>query len=192
MISLLKNWQGSVEINGVEYNSIQDATSVLKSLNDDIHIILKSTNKNANMSVTDASKDVSSDSLSHDTEYEITVKPYMTKKATADFDFMLKWNNDKPMPMRIMQGTVEKETRGMVYMKLHGLAKPTVTCYCCGKELTNPISRHYGIGPICLSKLGIIREIDDVENIREELINIEWSGWIIKSSILNKKEIKGE
>jgi len=192
MISLMKNWQGAVEIDGIQYDSIQDAMSVLKTIKDNIDIKLLSSNKNANMSVTDTSKDVSSDSLSHDTEYEITVKPYMTKKATYDFDFMLKWNDDVPMPMRVMQGTVEKETKGMVYMKLHGLAKPTVTCYCCGKELTNPISRHYGIGPICLSKLGIVREIDDVKNIREELINIEWKGWIIKSAITNKKEVEGE
>ena len=188
MISLMKNWQGAVEIDGIQYDSIQDAMSVLKTLKDNIDIKLLSNNKNANMSVTEASNDA----LEQDTEYEITVKAYMTKKATYDFDFMLKWNNDEPMPMRVMQGTVEKETKGMVYMKLHGLAKPTVTCYCCGKELTNPISRHYGIGPICLSKLGIVREIDDIENIREELVNIEWSGWIIKSSILNKKEVKGE
>lgn len=190
MISLMKNWQGAVEIDGIQYDSIQDAMSVLKTLKDNIDIKLLSNNKNANKELTDAQKTVSkSNNLSVDTEYQITVKSYMTKKATADFDFMLKWNNDKPMPMRIMQGTVEKETKGMVYMKLHGLAKPTVTCYCCGKELTNPISRHYGIGPICLSKLGIVREIDDVENIREELINIEWEGWIIKSSILKREEV---
>ena len=162
--------------------------SVLKTIKDNIDIKLLSTDKNANMSVTEASNDA----LEQNKEYEITVKAYMTKKATYDFDFMLKWNNDEPMPMRVMQGTVEKETKGMVYMKLHGLAKPTITCYCCGKELTNPISRHYGIGPICLSKLGIVREIDDVENIREELINIEWEGWVIRSAIINKKEVKGE
>ena len=189
MKTMLANWKGAVEIDGTEYKSIQDAMSVFKRNTDEIHIILKSTNKNANMKRVDTLNDVSSDSLEHDIEYEITVKPYMTKKSTPEFDFMLKWNNDNPMPMRIMQGTVEKETKGMVYMNLHGLAKPTITCYCCGKELTNPISRHYGIGPICLSKLGIIREIDDVENIREELMNIEWSGWIIKSSILKKELI---
>jgi hypothetical protein len=90
-----------------------------------------------------------------------------------------------------MQGVAEKETRGMIYMKLHGLAKakPTITCYCCGKELTNPISRHYGIGPICLSKLGIRYDIEDVENIREELVNITWEGWIIKSAIIRREEV---
>ena len=180
MLNMIKNWQGSVIIHDKEYKSIKDAESVFKSFSDDIHIILKSNQKKANTSVLDVSE--------RDIEYEIEVKTYMTRKATADFDFMLKWNNDNPMPMRIMQGTIEKETRGMYYMKLHGLARPTITCYCCGKELTNPISRHYGIGPICLSKLGIDRDIEDVDNIREELVNIEWEGWVIRSSIL-KKEI---
>ena len=182
MINMIRNWQGSIVVNDKEYKSVQDAESVFKSFSDDIHIILKSNKKNANTSVVEASE--------RDIEYEIEVKAYMTRKATADFDFMLKWNNDNPMPMRIMQGTIEKETRGMYYMKLHGLARPTITCYCCGKELTNPISRHYGIGPICLSKLGIDRDIEDVDNIREELVNIEWEGWVIKSAITSRKEVE--
>lgn len=116
-------------------------------------------------------------------EVTITVKQYMTEKGTPSFDFMTKWNGDKPMPCRIMSGIKVKETRGMVYMKLHALSKPTVTCTCCGRELTNPISRYYGIGPICLEKIGITRDISDVENIKEDLVNITWEGWIIKSAI---------
>lgn len=182
MKSMLNAWKGKVEIDNIVYDNIQDAQNVIQSFSDDIHIKLLSANKNTN---TTKSNGLQTDS---DVEYEITVKTYMTQKATPEFDFMAKFNNDNPMPMRIMQGTIEKETKGMVYMKLHGLAKPTITCYCCGKELTNPVSRHYGIGPICLGKLGIVRDIDDVENIREELVNITWEGWVIRSSIL-KKEI---
>ena len=182
MITMMKNWNGKVEIDGVVYDSIEHAQSVFKSFTDDMmHIKLLSNNKNANKSVVDT--------LETDTEYQIEVKAYMTRKAVPEFDFMAKFNNDIPMPMKIMQGTIENETRGMYYMKLHGLAKPTITCYCCGKELTNPISRHYGIGPICLGKLGIRYEIDDVENIKEELVNITWEGWVIKSSILKKELI---
>ena len=44
----------------------------------------------------------------------IQVKSYMTKKATASFDFMKKWNNDVPMTMSIMVGEVIKETHGML------------------------------------------------------------------------------
>lgn len=185
MLSMLNNWKGAVEIDSTEYKSIQEARSSFKRNSDEIHIILKSSSKNANMKRTEAL----SDTLDKEQEYEITVKQYMTRKATPEFDFMAKFNNDNPMPMRIMQGTVEKETKGMVYMKLHGMARPTITCFCCGKELTNPISRKYGIGPICLSKMGIARDIEDVDGISEELVNITWTGWIIKSSITNKKEI---
>lgn len=184
MLTMLQTWKGKVEINGVEYESIQDATKHFKRVSDDIHIILKSNSEKRQKERIEASESNS--------EYEITVKQYMTQKATPEFDFMAKWNNNEPMPMRIMQGTVEKETRGMVYMKLHGLAKPTVTCYCCGKELTNIISRHYGIGPICLSKLGINIPIEDVDDIREELVNITWEGWVIRSSILKKELVTND
>lgn len=184
MLSLMKNWKGRVEIDGVVYDSIEHAQSVFKSFSDDMHIKLLSATQKAKIERSNVSQ---SDS---ETEYLIKVKEYMTKKATPEFDFMANKNNNIPMPMRIMQGTIEKETPGMVYMKLHGLAKPTITCYCCGKELTNPISRHYGIGPICLGKLGIVRDIDDVENIREELVNITWEGWIIRSAILSKEVIE--
>lgn len=122
-------------------------------------------------------------------EIKITVKPYMTKESTPEFDFMEKWNNNRPMPMRTMVGTVEKETKGMVYMHLHGYAQQTITCACCGKELTNPVSRLYGIGPVCLAKIGITRNIEDVENIKEELVKVEWTGWVIKSAITEQEEI---
>lgn len=184
MITMLKAWKGAVEVNGKQYDNIMSAISDFKRTSDDIHIILKSEVEAAQKQQVTASEDA--------TEYRVTVKKYMTEEASPDFEFMAKFNNNIPMPMRIMQGTIEKATRGMVYMKLHGLAKPTVTCYCCGKELTNPISRHYGIGPICLSKLGIVRDIEDVENIKEELVNITWEGWIIKSAITSQEEVTND
>lgn len=183
MITMLNSWKGKVEINGKVYDSIQDAQSVFKTLSDDIDIKLLSNDKKANTSVSDVSD------VSESKEVEITVKAYMTKKATVDFDFMQKWNNDIPMPARTMRGEKIKETRGMVYMKLHGFASQTITCMCCGKELTNPISRQYGIGPICLNKMGIDRDIEDVDGISEELVNVNWEGWIIKSAITEIKEV---
>lgn len=185
MITMMKNWTGKVQINDKIYNSISEVN--IDNLTNDIHIVLLSS-KNANMGQSDNHISVSESEV----EEEITVKAYMTKEATPEFDFMAKWNDNNPMPLRVMQGKQIKETRGMVYMELHGVARPTINCYCCGKELTNPVSRHYGIGPICLGKLGITRDIEDVENIREELVDVKWNGWIIKSAILNKKEIKGE
>ena len=181
MLELLKNWKGEVEIDGKNYENIEACMSDFKTLSADSHIFLRSAQKKRNKSVINASESIS--------VYRITVKKYMTQKATPSFDFMAKWNNDIPMPMRTMTGTVEKETPGMVYMKLHGQAYKTVTCMCCGRELTNPISRHYGIGPICMSKVGIQCDIDDIEGIREKLIDIEWSGWVIKSAIIEKVEV---
>ena len=184
MLTMLKDWKGSIEINGVLYDSVQDALKIdSKTFSDSMRIVLHSKSQNVSQRATVRSSDVS------DTQYRVTVKQYMTKKSTPEFDFMLRWNDDKPMPMRTMVGTVVKETRGMVYMKLHGEAQKTITCTCCGRELTNPVSRYYGIGPICLSKLGIVRDIDDIENIKEDLVNVTWEGWIIKSSITEREEV---
>jgi hypothetical protein len=121
--------------------------------------------------------------------YKITVKKYMTEPATANFDFQDKWNNGKPMPLCIMQGEVIKETRGMYYMNLQGKAEPTSRCLVCGKTLTNPISKLYGIGPECSEKVGLIRIESEEEakeklnHIMEQIDDISWTGWVIKSAI---------
>lgn len=189
MINLLKNWQGEVEINGQQYNNIEDALKFdFKTLSDNMLIKLSSKSKKS-LNESNISENHIENATTK-TEFCITVKPYMTKKSTPEFTFMSQWNNDNPMPIRTMIGTVEKETRGMVYMNLHGFGKPTINCLCCGKELTNPISRHYGIGPVCLNKMGIVRDIEDVDNIKEDLAKIEWSGWIIRSAILEKEEVR--
>ena len=93
------------------------------------------------------------------------------------------------MPLCIMQGEVIKETRGMYYMNLQGKAEPTSKCLVCGKNLTNPISKLYGIGPECSDKVGLIR-IESEEEAKEKLKHImaqiediSWIGWVIKSSI---------
>lgn len=127
--------------------------------------------------------------------YKITVKKYMTEPATANFDFQNKWNNGKPMPLCIMQGEVIKETRGMYYMNLQGKAESTSKCLVCGKPLSNPISKLYGIGPECSEKVGLIR-IESEEEAREkwnELVqqigNIKWEGWVIKSAIKEWRDV---
>ena len=127
--------------------------------------------------------------------YRITVKKYMTEPATSTFDFHTKWNDDKPMPLAVMQGSIEKETRGMYYMKLNGKAEPTSVCMSCGKKLTNPVSRLYGVGPDCGDRIGLIR-IETEQEAREKweeiskyLANISWEGWVIKSAIKEWEEI---
>ena len=188
MKAILSKWQGAIEIGGTRYESVKDAVSLFKTLNSKSSIKLYASAVKADTEQNRQHIEQATDS----TEYEITVKKYMTQPSSGGFDFMLKWNQNKPMPCVTMRGTVEKETRGMVYMNLHGFAKPTITCMCCGRELTNPVSRHYGIGPICLSKIGIARQIDDIENIKEDLVKMKWSGWLIKSAITSRKEIKND
>ena len=113
----------------------------------------------------------------------------MTEPATSTFDFQDKWNNGNPMPLCIMQGEVIKETRGMYYMNLQGKAEPTSRCLVCGKTLTNPISKLYGIGPECSEKVGLIRIESEEEakeklkDIMEQIDDISWIGWVIKSAI---------
>nr|DAF32182.1 MAG TPA: hypothetical protein [Caudoviricetes sp.] len=140
-------------------------------------------------------KNVDNDKMEVGKSYKITVKKYMTEPATINFDFQDKWNNGKPMPLCIMQGEVIKETRGMYYMNLHGKAEPTSKCLVCGKTLTNPISKLYGIGPECSEKIGLIRIESEEEakeklkHIMEQIDDISWEGWVIKSSIKEWEEI---
>ena len=180
---LLKDWKGSIDINNKHYNSVQDAVSVFKTLSDDTCIVLHSANENVNKSKIEHVESKS--------EYRITVKKYMTEQSTLDFDFMAKWNNDIPMPLRTMTGTIEKETRGMVYMKLHGQAEPVIRCMRCGRLLTNEVSKMYGIGPECITKIPMLIDfaVTDVDNIKKNLVNVTWEGWIIKSAIVEKEEL---
>ena len=123
--------------------------------------------------------------------YKITVKQYMTKPATPEFNFMAQWNNDNPMPLRTMVGDIIQETRGMYFMRLHGdiTEKVTRTCMKCGRELTNPVSQYFGIGPECgghnyVNPFNSEEELEKaVEAYREELNKTVWTGWVIKSAI---------
>ena len=59
-----------------------------------------------------APKDVQSRKI-----YKITVKDYMTKESTRNFNFMKTWNDDIPMPSTDLVVEFTKETRGMIYAK---------------------------------------------------------------------------
>lgn len=189
MISMLKSWNGAVEINNESFESIDAFISKNKTLSGPISIKLYPKQSNP---VVESNNTVKTDIMttSESQIYKITVKQYMTKPASPEFDFMAKWNNNNPMPLRTMTGIKLKETRGMVQMQLRGMAEKTCTCMRCGRTLTNPVSKLYGIGPECMSKLGMIRmDIEDVEGITQKLEEVEWTGWIIKSAITSQEEI---
>ena len=178
---LLKDWKGEISINDKHYTSVDASKIDFKTLPADTHIILHSTTENRNMSQIEH--------VQSELQYRVTVKKYMTEPASPGFDFMAKWNNNNPMPLRTMTGTIEKETRGMVYMKLHGQAEPVIRCMRCGRVLTNPVSQHYGIGPECMSKLGLVCDVEDIDTIKKKLVEVIWEGWIIKSAIIDKEEV---
>lgn len=191
MLSMLKDVKGEVVIDGQKYDSVKTALKRFKSDSDTITISFIRSNRERNRESVRASES--------NTLKKITVKQYMTRKATPDFDFMKQWNNDVPMPLRTMIGTVEKETRGMVYMKLHAdiTEEKTQRCLCCGRAITNPVSQYFGMGPECgghnyINPFYSKEELEmAVQDYRENILkNITWSGWIIKSAIISEEDIQ--
>lgn len=193
MLSALASWKGTVEINGVTYDSVEDARKFVSENSVSIdYILLRSEQKNAeNRKITQFE--------SNPTQYVITVKQYMTKKSSPGFDFMAKWNDDNPMPLRTMIGTIEKETRGMVYMKLHGdiIAEQMHFCMKCGRPITNPVSQFFGMGPECggHNYVNPFESEEELKSVvesyrRNYLQKLTWEGWIIKSAIESQEEVK--
>lgn len=192
MISMLQAWKGSVEVNGTMYESVESLNRANLNLGNEIHIKLYP--KGYTAKIAENTKVKQEDIQSPETV--ITVKSYMTKKSCPEFDFMAKWNNDKPMPLRTMVGTKVKETPGMVYMKLHGdiVQRVSESCMCCGKPITNPVSRYFGMGPVC-GNHNYVNPFDTEQELRQavdayrtKLRTITWEGWIIKSAILEQEE----
>lgn len=131
--------------------------------------------------------------------YKIKVRQYMTKPSSPDFPFHTQWNNDIPMPMRIMVGKILKETKGMYQMELWGqiTEETTSVCMCCGRALTNDVSRYFGIGPECgghgyVNPFSSDKELKTaVKEMNHKLMTEKkWAGWVIKSSIEEWEELK--
>lgn len=190
MLSMLKDYKGNIEINGKKYDSVKDALKSFVSDSDTITIKLSSKRENARRTQMRANPE-------HILK-KITVKQYMTRPATDEFTFMRDRNNNVPMPLRTMVGTVEKETRGMVYMKLHGdiTEEKTLHCLKCGRPITNPVSQYFGMGPECgchnyINPFYSKEELEQaVKDYRENVLkNLTWEGWVIRSSILSEEDV---
>lgn len=140
-------------------------------------------------------KELVSGKFENDKTYRITVKKYMTQKSNRDFDFMSKWNKDIPMPFVRMTAKVIKQTRGMIYAECFGDIEKTDICMKCGKPLTNPVSRLYGLGPECghhayINPFNTEDELKEhLEEIKIKLRNVKWTGWIIKSAVKEYEEV---
>ena len=199
MLSLLQGWKGTIniEIDGEEIDDV-DITRISPSNFKDkpFHVLLlPEQHKTANNAEIQGDRGIYEDNK--DGDVVITVKKYMTQKANPGFDFMAKWNDDNPMPLRTMVGHKVKETPGMVYMELHGdiLQEKTVSCMCCGRKLTNPVSQYFGIGPECgnhnyTSPFDTDEELRQaVSEYKKQLQETTWSGWIIKSAITREESV---
>lgn len=186
MFNLLKNHKGALEVNGTEYESVEAAFAALKSYQGKLTIVLNKTAQKLEKQATSTTEAVTEEAI-----YRIKVRQYMTRPATPEFDFHDKWNKGQPMPMRIMVGRKLKETRGMVQMEMWADITEEVsqTCMKCGKALTNPVSKYFGIGPECgehgyNNPFSTDEELKAaVEKMRLQLKEIKWTGWIIKSAI---------
>lgn len=139
---------------------------------------------------------ISGQNMRRGREYIVSVKAWMTKKTTdPSFDFMSQWNKNIPMPLRVMRGRVLSETRGMVYMELKACPMKTDYCMKCGKPLTHPVSRLYGLGPECgghyhINPFNTEEELQEaIQEVRERLNSVTWSGWIARSGVEYATEV---
>jgi hypothetical protein len=193
MLELLKNYSGTLKVNGKEFENVTQAIQSFSGYQGRLVIEL---NTNTATTTPPPRQEVEE---GKETEYIIKVKQYMTKPATPSFDFMDKWNNGVPMPMRIMVGKKLKETKGMVKMELRGeiIQEVNPVCMKCGRELTNPVSQYFGIGPECgghhyVNPFETEAELRQaVAETRKQLQNITWTGWVIKSAIEEQKIWEG-
>lgn len=196
-------YPGKVIINGTEYLNVQAAREFLQSYEGEVEISLVEVDRN-NLQP-GLQEDKSSSSAFDDTSfmnsdfiYKIKVRRYMTQPSTPVFTFQSQWNNDIPMPLRIMVGKKIQETKGMVKMELWGeMTDDTeICCMKCGKTLNNPVSRYFGLGPECGGH-NYTHQFESNEHFREaieknnqKLLQIRWTGWVVKSSIEVKEKVR--
>lgn len=178
----------------------EDVESFIKSIADGEHINIQlKAVKQAEEVKPDAqpqTRFLTSNDMRVNRSYIIKVRQYMTKPSSPDFDFQAKWNSNVPMPFRVMQGRVLKETRGMLYMDCHAVPLKTDVCMRCGRPLSHPVSRLYGVGPECGGHAHINPfETEEelyaaLDSVKQKLSEIKWRGWVIKSAIEQCQEVR--
>lgn len=209
MLNLI-NVDRPITVNGVEYANSREAYEKLKGFEGKVSIIItngdisRATPKKKG-SLLDKYNELTGEELQpveveetkpvDKTVYRIKVKKWMTEPSTPAFDYMKKWNNDIPMPLMIMKGTILDETRGMLKMELHATPEPSSHCFVCGRPLSHPVSILYGIGPECgghfhINPLNSKEELDQaMDDIRVKMSKLNWTGWIAKSAIKEMKPV---
>lgn len=188
-------YPGKVSVNGKEYLNIQAAKDALRGFTGKVEISFTAVDRNIVPGQVQKPETI----VHYDINkiYRVKVRRYMTQKASPAFDFQSKFNDNIPMPYRIMVGKVIGETKGMVKMTMWAeMVRETETvCMKCGRTLTNSVSRYFGIGPECGGH-GYTNPFDSddelnaaVKENNERLSEITWEGWIIKSAIEELNEI---
>lgn len=127
--------------------------------------------------------------------YMVTVSSQMTNSDTQDFKFHDTWNSGVPMPLRTMFVVVYQETRGMYQVLATAVRRPSMHCMMCGKAITHPVSRLYGLGPECSHHLYINpfsteEELEaHLDEVDAKFAKVQWKGWIIKKHIISCEEV---
>lgn len=204
---LAETWDGPIKVNGAVYETAADAWEKFKDRPDahlEIQLNFKTEPSTSEVGMPKPAeksdvKDAQPQSIDGKV-WLVTVRQYMTKPSSAEFDFHKKFNADVPMPWRTMVGEIIGETRGMYQMKLRGvlLQDPSSNCMVCGRTLTNPISFLTGIGPECAGRAHIPRAkiaqdiLDQWSTYRQKVAEVEWTGWVIKSAITDREEFDPE
>lgn len=192
-----------LKVNGETFINSHEAFEKFKDFQGELEIIIppvqakeepKRNTKPKAEFIEQAKKETQSEKTEKGQEYRIKVRQYMTKPSSPGFDFQTKWNNDTPMPMRIMVGRIIDETKGMYKMGLEGRPQATSVCMKCGRKLTNPVSLLYGIGPECGGHFHITTvsesELEqNMESIKEKMAQVKWTGWVIKSAVEEMEKI---
>ena len=94
----------------------------------------------------------------------------MRETTTIKIPKWLAKKNNLPM---IADVYIEAVRGKVVFVSGSGKVDSPVNCMICARDLTHPVSRFVGIGPICSERIGIPWEVsedeDEVERLREKL-----------------------
>ncbi len=197
MLDVIAHYPNPVKVNDQVFMNGMSAYDAFKNTNQAIRIDLNFTPAFEQAQETPAEPSTPARIPADGPYYRIKVKPYMCKPANEGFDFMEKFNDNIPMPHRIMEGRIVRETKGMYRMELHGLAKVDIHGQCCqcGRTLTHPVSKIFGIGPECgghaYNTNMTPEELKEaMDKFWTEMKEVKWTGWVIKSAIQEKEEIE--
>lgn len=112
---------------------------------------------------------------------------WLTKRNPFNRDY----NNNVPVPMRVMFGQILRETDKCYYVQVYGKPEPTAHCLHCMRKLTHKVSQFYGLGPVCGKHYYITNITEEnleehFEEIRQKMKEITWRGLVPKHAV--KKE----